>query len=240
MMSKNSSDEIEKLKSENYVARNKVILIERRNSILEEENIIQMKEIKQKKAENENLLSEKKILEKKYSSDISLWTEKYNNLSEKNRILEKESSEKIKELTQLNRTLEFTLGNRIKALNEQIKNREIEFAAELEKTKKEHAQREFTLSLKVEELKKSVTMSDEKILKQEMSIRDLKEKHEKSTAETAGKDNLIKGLVESLERLKTRHDELSRLLKEREDALKEMENMKAPPEKEKAQPKENK
>ncbi len=82
---KKNGKEIEKLRSENHVIRKRLLLIERRNNILEEENIIFNKDLKEKDARIRSLDSDISSLKGKYKNDLNLWTRKYENIRKKKR-----------------------------------------------------------------------------------------------------------------------------------------------------------
>ncbi len=207
--------EIEKLKSENHVIRKRILLIERRNNILEEENIIFKKDLKQKDAKIRSLDSNMTSLRSKYKNDLNLWTKKYENIREKNAILEKKSNEKIKELTELNRNIEETFTKKVNELNDLLRTRERMYAGDIEKLTKESAQKEFDLSKKIEELKKTINVNDEKILSLEISIKELGKLLEKQKSETGEKDRTIKECLEKNSMMKTVLDNLRKKLEEK-------------------------
>ncbi len=211
--------EIEKIKSQNHIIRNRLILIERRNSIVEEENIARIREIQEKQAQYENLAAEKKALLEKSASDMHLMNEKYRNLEEKSRILEKESSRKIQDMALLNRNLEGTLGSKILMLNEEIKKRELNFGNEMERIKKEHARNVYELSIKAEELKKTISNDDDIIHSLDLDLSELSGRIKKLSGELMNKNDIIRGLIDLSGAGKDREEELRRLLSEKEKEL---------------------
>ncbi len=227
---KKNGKEIEKLRSENHVIRKRLLLIERRNNILEEENIIFNKDLKQKDAKIRSLDSDITSLKGKYKNDLNLWTGKYENIREKNAILEKKSSEKIKELTGLNKKIEETFTKKVNELNEQLRAREKKYAGDIEKLSKESAQKEFDLSKKIEELKKAINLSEEKILSLEIKIKELGKLLEKQKGETGEKEKTIKDLTEKNSLLEKGLEDLKKKLQEKSD---EVEKLKSQEEKNK-------
>ncbi len=151
------------LESENILMKRNLVLIERENSVIREENLSYKRDLQTKTALAEKLEEDIKSLTDKYKKDISLWEQKYGNLMDKNKILEKESSEKIREMTALNKDLEIRLGNQIKKLNEDMQKKEQEHHGEKEKMKTDFAQREFNLQKDIEEMKRTLKGKDEEI-----------------------------------------------------------------------------
>jgi chromosome segregation ATPase len=214
--------EVEKLKSENHVIRKRLLLIERKNNILEEENIIYKKDLRQKDAKIKNLDSHIASLKGKYKNDLNLWTKKYENIRDKNTILEKKSNEKIKELTELNRKIEETLTKKVNELNDLLRVKEQKYAGDIEKLTRDSAQKEFELSKKIEELKKIINVNDEKILSLDISIKELGMLLKKQKAETGDKEKTIKELIERNSLIKKELDHLKKKLEVKNSELEKL------------------
>jgi chromosome segregation ATPase len=151
------------LTSENILMKKKITLMEREGGVLKEENLLYKRDLQQRMAEVEHLVNEIKSLKQKYDNDTALWNSRYLNIVEKNKILEKESSEKIKELSELNRQLEARLGEEIRRLTGEMAVREKGHATEMEQIKSQFAAREFTLLKEIEEFKKQISTRDAEI-----------------------------------------------------------------------------
>lgn len=136
----------EKLSSENFVLKKRLVAVERRNMLLEDENIQTRKTIKEKDAEIENVGSHLKLIEENYKKDIILLKEKYANLNQKFQILSQKSKGEIKALTKLNADIENKLTADIKRLNAEMNNKEIGYLNKIKLMKNQSAKREFELS----------------------------------------------------------------------------------------------
>lgn len=188
-----SGSDIRKVESENHILKNKEILLARRNSVLEDENNSIRKNLKDKSARIASLESEQKSLNEAHANEIKLWQQKYDNLTGKINILEKESAQKIKDLSDLNKKMETDLVEKIRNLNEDMKKREIESARMLEEEKKAASKREFSLRGDIESLRKEVTNRDEKLIQMEDKIRKLQEDANQSRIENEGLKKMVKG-----------------------------------------------
>ena len=146
------------LTSENRVLRNQITLLQRENGVFKYENIQYKRNLEKKIAEAEKLESEIGFIKVKSEKDISLWKEKYKNISKKNKILEKESSEKIRELTELNQQLEHKLSEEIKELTGSLRKKDEEFGVERENLKKVSAEMDFIRLKEIEDVKKNVSV----------------------------------------------------------------------------------
>ncbi len=153
----------QQLLSENVLYKRGLGLARRENAVLREENIGYRRDLQQSQAQAEKLQSDIDSMKKKYDADVALWTGKYNNLMEKNRILSQESSEKIRELSDLNKSIEAKLSQEIARLNERTRVMEQDFGREKEAFKNQAAQREFALSRDLEGQKKIVEARDTEI-----------------------------------------------------------------------------
>ncbi len=188
-----SGSDRSKLESENHILKNKEILLARRNSVLEDENNSIRKDLKDKSARVVSLEREQKSLNEAHANEIKLWQQKYENLTGKIAILEKESAQKIKDLSDLNKKMETDLGEKIRNLNEDMKKREIESARILEEEKKTSTKREYTLRGDIENLKKEVTDRDEKLIQIEEKIRKLQEDANQIRIENESLKKMLKG-----------------------------------------------
>jgi chromosome segregation ATPase len=151
------------LTSENTLMKKKITLMEREGGVLKEENLLYKRDLQQRMAEVEHLVNEIKSLKDKYDNDTALWNSRYLNIVDKNKILEKESSEKIREMSELNRQLEVKLGDDIKRLTGEMAARVKASAKEIELIKSQFAAREFTLLKEIEEFKKQISSRDAEI-----------------------------------------------------------------------------
>lgn len=168
----------EQLNSENRLLNKKITLITRQNSVYVEENLIYKRSLDQKTAQYEKLRGDMESLERKLKGDIALLEGRYQNLQEKNRILEAQSSEKIRELTELNKQVEIKLGGEIAALNAAVKKNAEEFGRQKEQIMLQAAQKDFEHSKQSEELKKNIAA-------REAEASDLKTKNAELTMKLA-------------------------------------------------------
>jgi chromosome segregation ATPase len=165
----------EQLKAENRIMKNNLTLVVRENSVLKNENIQYKDNNNKLKARAKLLESEIVSLNKKHEQDIALLTEKYENLSKKNFILEQESSTKIQELTTVNKALEEKLSGEITLLNENMRKQD-------EKFNKERAAIETAFSSKELQYQKELAQLKKDILTSGMEMESLKSKLAESNA----------------------------------------------------------
>jgi|GEM_PF-922415 len=138
-----------RLVSENLVLKNQITAIERRNTLLEEENNHMRKIVKIKEAENEKIQSNLKSANEQAAKDKIIFEGKFENLQKKLVILDKESKGKIKDLVRLNSSLELKLNKKIKLLNKEILLNKQKFAVLIETMRKDNALKEFNLNKKI-------------------------------------------------------------------------------------------
>ncbi len=146
----------ERLRAENSLMKKRLVLLERENGVLKQENLQYKKDLQQLGARFEKLEADLASLNEKYRTDIALRDAQNRNLAQKNAILEKESSEKIKELTAVNKEMETRLSAEIRSLNEQMARQKEAFNKEREALKQESAKKEFELSTEIGALKKNL------------------------------------------------------------------------------------
>jgi len=138
-----------RLVSENLILKNQITAIERRNTLLEEENNHMRKTVKIKEAEIEKGERHLKSAKEQAVKDKKIFDGKYENLHKKLAILDHESKGKIKDLIALNGRLELKLNKKIKLLNKEILFNKRKFAVIIETMKKSNAAREFNLNTKI-------------------------------------------------------------------------------------------
>jgi len=163
----------EQLRAENSLMKNRLTLLQRENSILEDENFQKKKEIQQLNSKVEKLTSDLLSFKDKYQKDIALRETQYNNLEKKYSIMEKESLARIQDLTALNKNMETKLTLEIKQLNNTIKNLQDAFSKEREIMRNERMQKELAMSRQIEELKKSIDGKEGEIASQKTSLSEL-------------------------------------------------------------------
>jgi chromosome segregation ATPase len=182
------------LTSENRLLRSKISLLQRENSVYKYENIQYRKDLENRIAESEKLESEMASLKEKFRGDISLWEEKYSNLTKKNEILERESSEKIQELTELNRQLEQRFSDEIKKLTQSIRSRDEEFGRDREQMKKVFAEDRFNLAKGLEDVKKNIALLEKEKSEMKIRINEISLQLENALREIEEKNTLIREL----------------------------------------------
>jgi len=208
----NGDDNI--LKSENYVLKKRIKMIERRNRVIENENIYFKKDIKDRDARIGNLKSEIESQKAKNEKDIELWKEKYKIINNKNEILSKESSEKITELIELNKKSELNFSKRIEILNKDILAKEKNFADKLENIKKQAAEKEFHLSKDIEKLRQDIDEKNNIIV-----LLDVKAKEFQNMLDQLKRDNKLK--KQSVKKLNNKIINLNMALEKMKAVIKE-------------------
>lgn len=211
--------------SENLVLKNQITAIERKNTLLEEENNHMRKTVKIKEAEIEKTESNLKAAKEHAVKDKMIFDGKFENLQKKLAILDQESKGKIKNLIALNGKLELKLNKKIIHLNKEILINKRKFAVTIETMKKNNAAKEFNLNTKiisgnevVSKLKKELSQSknlnkekDEELKKQIVS----REKHLKKLQEFEGEIIGLKIMLTGIKKEKKAiDDEKRRLLAE--------------------------
>ncbi len=186
------------LTSENRLLRNKISLLRRENSVFKYENIQYKKDLENRTAEVEKLASEIESIKKKFEGDVSLWKQKYKNLAEKNRILEKESSEKIRELTELNHQLEQGFSEDIKKLTESLRKKDEDFGVEREQLKKISAENEFKRLKEIEDVKNEISVLEKEKAEVKIKIHELSLKLENALREVEEKNVIIRELKKEI------------------------------------------
>ena len=215
----------EELNAENRLLNRKVTMVTRQNSVYVEENLICKRDLDLKTAQHEKLRGDMESMERKLKGDITLLEQKYQNLQEKNRILEAQSSEKIKELTELNKQMEKKLGDEIAALHAAAKKSAEEFSREKEQMMLQAARRDFENSKQVEELKKTVAAREAEVSDLKTAGADLSMKlaESKKSLDEAGVS--MKNLEAGMARLRA---DLAAMEKERNDLRDTLERKSAP------------
>ena len=175
------------IESENHLLKTKQVLVERRNSVLEDENLSIRKEVRERDASITLLESELQIEKKAHSDDDLLWQQKYDSLSTRFAASEKDSAKKINELSEATRKSEDEFSRKIKDLSVEMQKRDSEHAHAIENEKKESAKREFDLSRKIEDQKKDIAERDDKINHLEDRIRVLESAKQKAESAITGK-----------------------------------------------------
>lgn len=223
-----------KLESENHLIRKRLIAVERRNSILEEENIKHKKDNRDLKASIENLRAEIKSHIEKHKGDERMWAQRHENIMKKNEILEKESSEKLKEMSDLNKKIESDLRLQISQLGEEMSKKERAAAKFLEDEKKGAAAREFDLSSQLEKNKKELLKRDEMILgleervkRRDAKISALEDDAKKNLSAAKGADETKTILEKENLDLKRRTNALDQKIKELEAENAKLKNLPA-------------
>jgi len=153
----------EQLKSENSLMKGRLVLLQRENHVLRNENLLGKKEIQNLGARIEKLAADIESLREKHRGELALKEGQIQDMLKKNEILRQESSQKIQELMQLAKDIELRLGNEAKRLGAELSKQQESFNGEREKLRTEAAGREFALSKEIEALKKAIAMRDGEI-----------------------------------------------------------------------------
>lgn len=196
----------ERIHAENRIMKQNLKLALRENSVLKEENI-------GIKEENSNLKSRVKLLEseiislgKKHSEDIILLNEKYENLSRKNEILEKESTVKIRQLTEVNKALEEKLSSEIGRLTEENRKREEAFNKERLNMETDFAGKEMEYSKKIAGLKNDLLTANTELESLKPALAETEAKLKNTSAEI---ESLKLKLSETVSKLKNADAEIA-------------------------------
>jgi len=191
-----SSDESpeEIIRAENRIMKQNLKLALRENSVLKDENI-------SIKEENSNLKSRVKLLgseiislNKKHSEDITLLNEKYDNLSKKNEILEKESSDKIRQLSAVNKSLEEKLSSEISRLTDENRKREEAFNKERLNMETAFAGKELEYRKELAELKKEINAANRELESLKSILAQTESRLKTADTEIAAKNRQIENL----------------------------------------------
>jgi len=149
-------DATNRMMAENRQMKKRLLLIERENDILKQENLQYRLKTKQLSANIHKLNTDLNTLNEKYQNDTALNEEQIRNLEQKYSLLENDSTLKITELTVLVADLEMKRAQEIKALNEQIASQNNAFSKQLDELTQQSAQREFELSSALNAAKKTL------------------------------------------------------------------------------------
>ena len=153
----------EQLKSENSLMKGRLVLLQRENHVLRNENLLGKKEIQNLGARIEKLAADIESLREKHRGELALKEGQLQDMLKKNDILRQESSQKIQELMQLAKDIELRLGNEAKRLGAELSKQQESFNGERERLRTEAAGREFALFKEIEALKKALAMKDGEI-----------------------------------------------------------------------------
>lgn len=151
--------ENEQLKAEHALAARRMVMIERSNTVINNENIAYKKRIQETEAHLEKVQADYNAFVQKHNAEIARLTNDYNNLISKIKILEQSSGQKIQELSRLNKELQERTSTEIKKLNDEMKKMSDQFSIEREAIKKASAQTEYILTQKNERL---VSINDDR------------------------------------------------------------------------------
>ncbi|KJS29315.1 MAG: hypothetical protein VR64_21010 [Desulfatitalea sp. BRH_c12] len=149
-------DATNRMMAENRQMKKRLLLIERENDILKQENLQYRLKTKQLSANIQKLNTDLDTLNEKYQNDTALNEEQIRNLEQKYSLLENDSALKISELSFLVTDLEMKRAQEIKALNELIASQNNAFSKQLDDFKQQSAQREFELSSALNATKKTL------------------------------------------------------------------------------------
>jgi len=185
----------EQLNSENRLLNRKITLVTRQNSVYVEENLIYKRALDQKSAQLEKLKGDMESMERKLRGDIALLEGKYQNLLDKNRILEAQSNEKIRELAELNKQIERKLGDEIAGLGAALRKNAEDFGREKEQLMLKMAQSDYAHAKESEEYKKAIAARETELSDQKTRNAELVMK----LGETARSLEDMKGTLKNLE-----------------------------------------
>jgi hypothetical protein len=164
-----TTQERDRLISQNKIYEKRSLLLERENSVLKHESSQVIQNLHSAEAHLEKAEADIIILRKKYDADTAILRSRADVMATQNALLQKESSEKISQLTEQNREREKKFSEDIQRLNNEIKTLSETFASEREALKTEFARREFEYSGKINRLDSEILEKDRKITSLEES-----------------------------------------------------------------------
>ena len=144
-----SSQEKDRLISQNKLSGKKILLLERENSILKNETAQTRENLHTVEAHLEKVESDNSVLKKKYNEDTALLNSQIANIRKQNEIIKKENDEKIRMLTELNVSQEKKFTGEISRLNAEMKLMGESFGNERETLKKDFAHKESEYQIKL-------------------------------------------------------------------------------------------
>lgn len=192
------------LKAENNMMKKRLILLERENSVLTDENGQYKADIHSQSEKIEKLTQEIESLRDQYRKDINQLDSQVKGLAEQNTVLQKESAQKIKELLQINKDNELKHADEIKRLNaEMVKQRDL-FDQERTAMKNETAQKETACMQNIDELKSQIKNKDAVISSQKASYIEQSQRLEEMSKELQSKNKSVQLLEEQVNDLRRR------------------------------------
>lgn len=132
---------------DDYIAANKIkedriLQLERENSVIKKENSDILRQLKQSEAQLERISSDKDALQNKYNADIKEMNNKLDERKKAEEILIQENNRKIAALMDLSRATEKRITDDLAKKNEELKKAFDSFSAEREKMKTDFAHAE--------------------------------------------------------------------------------------------------
>ena len=158
-----TTQERDRLISQNKVYEKRSLLLERENSVLKQETSQAIQNLHSAETHLEKAQADIVILRRKYEADTALLRSRADSMAKQNALLKKESSEKIFQLTEQNKAAEKKFSEEIQRLNSEMKTLGESFAMEREALKTEFARKEFEYSGKLIKLSGEILEKDRKI-----------------------------------------------------------------------------
>ncbi len=200
----------EQLRAENSLVKKRLVLAERENAVVKDENLQCKSDGRQLAARVEKLTADIAALEDRYRKDIALRESQYQTLQQKNAVLSKESSEKIRELSELNRSTESKLGGEIARLNDEIRKLQESFTKERETVRNDNAKRELSLSREIEALKQLVADKEAEAASHKTALAAFERRFEEKSKEAETKEIELKNREQDIRHLKEKIDALQK------------------------------
>lgn len=198
----------EQLRAENSLIKKRLILAERENAVLKDENLQCKNDNRQLSARIEKLGADIAALDERYKKDIALRDSQNQALQQKNAVLAKESSEKIRELSELNRATESRLGGEISRLNDELRTLQESYTKEREAVRNENAQRELALSREIESLKRLAAGREAEAASLRTALSVIEQRCEEITKVAENRERELKEREGELQKLRERIDAL--------------------------------
>jgi chromosome segregation ATPase len=198
----------EQLRAENSLIKKRLILAERENAVLKDENLQCKSDNRQLAARIEKLTADIAALDERYRKDIALRENQYQALQQKNAVLSKESSEKIRELSELNRAIESRLGGEIARINEEMRRLQESFTKERETVRNENTRRELALAREIESLKKLAEGREAEAASLKTALSALEQRFEERSKEAEAKERELKNRDLEIRQLREKIDAL--------------------------------
>ncbi|HSV96119.1 MAG TPA: hypothetical protein VLM75_04195 [Spirochaetota bacterium] len=200
----------EQLRAENILIKKRLVLVERENAVLKDENLQFKSDVRQLAARVEKLTADIAAREDRYRKDIALKESQHQALQQQNAVLSKESSEKIRELMELNGATESRLSGEIAGLNDEMRKLQESFSKEREAVRNDNAKRELALSREIEALKKLAVVKEAEAASLKTALASLEQRFEEKWKDSEAKERELRNREQEIRHLKEKTDAMQK------------------------------